>query len=191
MTTMRPCWARRWFSLVMALLVSGCTTSQLVPSDMEARISRSVTLHDLKADPGKFKGQWVALGGKVLRAKRLKNETQIELLQLPLAKTDRPIPDLQRSQGRFLAVQQEFLDPATLPAGTLMSLVGEVIGAKTAPLDDTEYTYPVVRIETMKVWPERTEYDYPYWGPGPYPYRPWPYPLWRDPFWGPYPYWWP
>jgi outer membrane lipoprotein len=176
-------------ALVIILGLTACATSQLVPTDMESRIARSLSFQALKAEAEKFVGQWVVLGGQVLSAKRLKDSTQIEILQLLLDQGDRPIPTLNLSQGRFLALQEEFLDPATLPAGTLVSLVGEVVGARTQPLDESQYTYPVVKVITLKVWPPRRDYSRPYWEPYPYWYRP--YPFWRGPFWGPYPYGWP
>ena len=173
------------------ILNTGCAGTQLVPSDMEGRIARDITFQNLKAEPAAFQGRWVVLGGKALNSKRFKDETQIEILELPLDQTDRPIPTLTRSRGRFLAVQQEFLDPATVPPGTLVSLVGEVSGERTMPLDEMTYKYPVVRIETLKLWPEPTLYAYPSPYPYPYPYWSRRYPFWHDPFWGPYPYWWP
>ena len=185
--------ARQQFLRISGALVlwlcTGCAASQLVPADMESRISRDISFPALKAEPEAFRGRWVVLGGKVLSAKRVKDETPIEVLELPLDKTDRPMPTLTGSRGRFLAVQQEFLDPATVSAGSLVSLVGEVIGERTMPLDEMTYKYPVVRIETLKLWPEPTLYEYP--SPYPYPYWSRRYPFWRDPFWGPYPYWWP
>jgi outer membrane lipoprotein len=172
-------------------LCAGCAGSQLVPADMESRISRDISFPALKADPEGFRGRWVVLGGKVLSAKRLKDETQIEVLELPLDKTDRPIATLRESRGRFLAVQQEFLDPATVSPGTFVSFVGEVLGKRTMPLDDMSYDYPVLQIKTLRLWPESTRYEYPEPYPYPYPYWSPRYPFWRDPFWGPYPYWWP
>jgi outer membrane lipoprotein len=172
---------------VALLLLTGCSASQLVPSDMEGRISRDVSFHLLQTDPDTFRGRWVVLGGKVLSAKRLKHETQIEILELPLDKADRPIPTLTQSRGRFLAVQQEFLDPAIVPPGTFVSLVGEVIGGETLPLDEISYTYPVVQNKTLKVWQDPGRIDY--LEPGPYPYWGWPYPFWPYPY--PYRYWWP
>jgi outer membrane lipoprotein len=180
-------------ALVALLLLTGCVTSELVPSDMVSRVSRDISFQSLQTDPDTFRGRWMVLGGKVLSAKRLKHETQIEILELPLDKSDRPIPTLTQSRGRFLAVQREFLDPAIVPPGTFVSLVGEVIDGEALPLDEISYTYPVVQIKTLKVWPDPGRFDY--LEPGPYPYGPWPYPSWRGPFWGPYPYpyryWWP
>ncbi len=165
------------------LLASGCVTSELVPTEMEPRIARDLSFDSLKAEPEKFKGRVVVLGGKVLSAKRLKEGTQIEVLQLPLDKADAPIMTLARSRGRFLAYQEAFLDPATLPAGTAVSMIAEVTGHKTQPLDEVDYTYPTLTIRTLKVWPEQR---YMPW-PGPYPYYPYFYRYPYHPF---YPYWW-
>jgi outer membrane lipoprotein len=158
---------------------------------MEARVARGISFQAVKAEPEKFLGQWVVVGGQVLRSKRLKDSTEIEILQLPLDASDRPVSRLNLSEGRFLAFQEEFLDPATVPAGTLVSLIGEVMGSRTQALDESEYKYPLLKVMTVKVWPARREYPRQYWDPWPYPYWYRPYPLWRGPFWGPYPYGWP
>jgi outer membrane lipoprotein len=127
------------------------------------------------------------LGGEVLNAKRLKDATRIETLQLPLDEDGIPVTDRTASEGRFLAVKKEFLDPATLPHGTRVTIVGEVTGAATLPLDETEYTYPVLEIKDLKVWQKMDVLARQY---RPYPYRPYPYgPLYWRP-WGYSPYWW-
>lgn len=174
---------------LISLSLSGCGGSQLVPAEMEGEIARDVPFEVLKENHAKFKGRLVVLGGKVLSAKRLKTETRIEVLELPLDKTDRPVVELNASKGRFLVIQPDFLDPATLPAGTLISVIGEVIGSTTLELDEMQYDYLTVKLRTVKVWPPIQRYDYPYGGPLPYSYGPWPYPYWRYPYWGPYPFW--
>ena len=70
---------------------------------------------------------------------------------------------------------------------TFVSLVGEVIGGETLPLDQINYTYPVVQNKTLKVWQDPDRIDY--LEPRPYPYWGWPYPFW--PYLYPYRYWWP
>jgi outer membrane lipoprotein len=147
---------------------------------MEPKVTRNISFASLKAEPEKYKGRLVVLGGQVLNAKRLKEGTQIEVLQLPLDSADAPTANLTASKGRFLAYYTEFLDPATLPAGTSVSIIGEVLGVKTQPLDEVEYTYPTVKIHTLKIWPEHT-YQRPW--PPPYPYH-----FYRSPF---YPYYYP
>ena len=108
---------------------------------------RPLTFLQVKAAPDSFKGQSAVFGGKVLTARRQKDSTRIEILQLPLDQSTRPGYDLTQSQGRFIALQREFLDPATLPPGTRITVTGEVSGSITLPLDETDYTYPVIDIK--------------------------------------------
>lgn len=158
----------------------GSQTDQGTPS------APQITYMQVKAAPESYNGQPVTFGGKVLAARRLKEGTRIEILQLPLTSSTQPLTDLSQSQGRFVALQKQFLDPATIPAGTFVTITGEVAGSITMPLDETEYTYPLVHITNLQVW---TEGDVepprirrplgPGWGPYGSPYwNPWPYYWW-------------
>jgi outer membrane lipoprotein len=120
---------------------------------MEPLVDRTVKFQDVLASPESHKGLVLVLGGEVLRAKRLQDGTQIELLQLPLEEGEEPSLDHQRSQGRFFALQEEFLDPGTVVEGTRMTIVGEVSGAKTNRLDEMEYRYPTLIVKQLHVWP--------------------------------------
>jgi outer membrane lipoprotein len=139
--------------LVAIILFSGCSSQRIVPESMEPLVDRTVSFRDLLASPESYHGRVLVLGGEVLKAKRLRDSTQIELLQLPLEDGEEPSLDRQQSQGRFLASQQEFLDPATVVEGTRVTIVGEVSGAKTDRLDDVEYRYPTLIVKHLHVWP--------------------------------------
>ena len=176
---------RWWVITAWALLVSsGCASTD----DRLEFDASHVTYAQLKGSPEAYTGQTVTLGGKVLAAKRLKEETRIEILQLPLDSSFKPTHDLRKSQGRFVAIKKEFLDPATIPSGTFVTVGGNVAGSIIMPLDEMEYLYPVVEIKHLRVWPTAEEghprlRPYPYIGPGPY----WG-PYWH-PYWAPWPYW--
>jgi len=169
--------ARTLFStLALLVTLAGCVSTQ------EAENVQAPTFLQVKTAPDSFKGQSTVFGGKVLTARRHKDNTKIEILQLPLDRSTRPGYDLTQSQGRFIAQQREFLDPATFPPGTRITVTGIVSGSITLPLDETDYTYPVVDITRVQVWagPEDVvPRTHPYYmGPGPFwgPYwRPWPY----------------
>ena len=151
--------------------------------DQSASGASQITYMQVKAAPESYNGQPVTFGGKVLGARRLKEGTRIEILQLPLTGSLRPSGDLGKSQGRFVALQKEFLDPATVPSGTFVTVTGEMAGSITLPLDETEYTYPLVRINNLRVWSEDNDEAPrirrpigPYWGPYWSPYwHTWPY----------------
>lgn len=167
------------------LIVVACSTK---PNAGEGTAAGAppITFAQVKATPDSFKGQSVIFGGEVLTAKRLKDGTRITILQLPLDGSSRPDMNLTQSQGRFVAIHRDFLDPATLPYGTRVTVTGDVTGSLTLPLDETDYNYPVIEIKNLQVWTGTDEPALryrPYFGPGPY----WG-PYW-SPYWRPWPYW--
>jgi outer membrane lipoprotein len=161
---------------------------QLVPADLRQQIDRSVTYPELKADPEKYEGRVVMLGGIILSAKRRQDQTEIEALELPLAGGVVPVADRTRSEGRFLAVKKEFLDPATIRVGAPITVIGQVKGTAMRSLDDTTYKYPVLEILKLTDWEgTRVPYgDYGYYGYYPYYAWPSPYPYARYPYYGYY-----
>lgn len=161
-------------SFALAALLAGCVSGNVVPAALQAQIDKTLTFPQLRDSPDSYRGHLMVLGGEVLSAKRLKDGTRIEVLEIPLDRSLQPEIDRTTSQGRFIAVQKEFLDPATIPPGTRLTLVGEVTGFVADKLDETDYTYPLVEIKSLKVWPHGEtlsglpHYYYPpfyYWRP--------------------------
>ncbi len=182
---------RLWVLLgAIVALLSGCASTSFIPASLQTQVDQTLTFSQLKESADSYRGRLLVLGGEVLTAKRLKDGTRIAVLQLPLDGSQKPEMDRTASEGRFLAIQKGFLDPATLPEGTRVTLVGEVTGVLTLPLDETEYAYPTLEIKNLKVWPDlvasqygSTPYLSPYWGPywsGAY----WGGPSWWGPGWG-------
>ena len=172
-------------TLAILLVTAGCASTK--DADETQAVS-PVAFSEIKLAPDSHKDRRVTFGGEVLTARRLKEGTRIEILQLPLDRSGRPGYDLTQSQGRFIVMHRDFLDPATLPYGTRVTVTGPLTGSIVLPLDDTEYTYPVIEAEHIQVWAE-VQSDgspriRPYIGPGPYwgPYG--------GPYWGPWPYRW-
>ena len=178
--------ARTLLSTVALLVIlTGCASTQEAGDGSDAQ-TKALTFLQVKAAPDSFRGQSAVFGGKVLTARRLKDGTRIEILQLPLDQSTRPGYDLTQSQGRFIAIYREFLDPATVPHGTRITVTGEVSGSITLPLDETDYTYPVIDIKRVQVWAGSEDvatHIRPYMGPGPYWGSYW------SPYWRPWPYW--
>ena len=127
---------------------------EVVPETFKTQIDSSVTFPQMFDEATAHQGAVVLLGGEVLSAKRLIEGTRLEILQLPLDGSEEPVLDRTASQCRFLAFESTFLDPATLPPNTRVTLVGEVTGATGANLDEMEYRYPTLNIKHLYVWPE-------------------------------------
>src|SRR5215510_16327849 len=114
----------QWFiSATLCLFITACASSQ---DAGDSSAANQVSFLQVKTSPDSFRGQSVVFGGEVLTAKRLKDGTRIEILQLPLDNSGVPGFDLTQSQGRFIAMHREFLDPATLPRGTMVTVSGDV-----------------------------------------------------------------
>lgn len=153
---------------ILSLIVVGCSSSAAgIPETLEPQIDKNVTFTEVLTSPESYKGRIILLGGEILKAKRLKEGTQVELLQLPLNKDREPTTDLTQSQGRVLVLHQEFLDPATLTPGMLVTFVGEVSGGIIEKMDEVDYRYPTLTVKHWHVWSPATFDDRrggPYFG---------------------------
>lgn len=182
-----------------ALMLSACAESihqvqrdtELlgVPLGLEQEIDTSVSFADLKRAPNEYVGRTVMVGGNVIRAKRTEAGTEVEILQLPTEKEGTLTEERLRSEGRFLAVREAFLDPASLPQGTPITVIGTVKGETTRQLDESDYTYPILEVRHIIDWnsvaTQRRRDRSPYYGAyyPPYGYSGFsPY----GGFWGPY-----
>jgi len=122
------------------------------------------------------------LGGSIVQTSNLPKFTELEVLQKPLDSSDRP-EDVDTSAGRFLIRCNRFLDSAVYAKGREVTVAGEVKGKESKPLDQINYTYPVIGCNEIHLWATRPTYTY------------YPMPYWYDPWWrgwpGYYPYWYP
>jgi outer membrane lipoprotein len=140
---------------LLLLVGPGCVSGpDVVPEAFKTQINPSLHFSEILEEPNSHVGAVVVLGGEVLSAKRLTEGTRLEILQLPLDSSEEPAVDRTSSQGRFLAFDVSFLDPATVPPQTRVTLVGKVTGAKNANLDEMDYRYPVLAIQHLHIWPK-------------------------------------
>jgi outer membrane lipoprotein len=191
---------RKAATLVYVLVFSACAQSahqsgqylfdRLVPKDLRQQVDRTVTFSELKESPSTYEGRVIMLSGVVLNAKRAKERTEIEVLQIPSNTSFGPSREREQSEGRFLAVQERGLDPAVVEEGSHITVIGEVKGTATKSLDEGTYTYPVLDIKQLVDWektmtPQYAGYGgFPFYGRGYAGYYPYQY----YPYWGPYGY---
>lgn len=126
---------------------------RIVPKDVLSQVDNNVSFSQLRADPQQYVGRTVMFSGLALGAKRAKDGTEIEILQVPTERTLSPSERKAKSEGRFLAVQSNgFLDPAVIEKDSPLTVVGEVKGVKTKALDEGEYQYPVLDVKQLIDW---------------------------------------
>jgi len=135
----------------VAVVAAGCATP-VIPESLEPQVDKAVTFSQIVESPDSYRGKVVVVGGEILKAKALKGGTQLEVLQLPLDSYQEPVTDRMESKGRFLALQKEFLDPATIAEGTRVTVVGEVTGSSVEKMDEADYRFPTLDVKHLHRW---------------------------------------
>jgi outer membrane lipoprotein len=161
------------------LFIAGC--AHVISDESRKLVDPTIHFQNLRTDPDAYVGKYVKLGGTIAGVQNTKDGSQLEVVQSPLESDDLPEEVSHSSGGRFLATTPGFLDPIVYKAGRRVTVVGQVQGKKTLPIDQVEYAYPIISIREIHVW-RKSEYEQPQYPPPGY---------FSDPFWygGP-PYWW-
>lgn len=165
--------------LMLLVVVAGCATAP--PAELAGPVD-AVTPGEARAAPEQHVGRTVRWGGTVARVENLSGETRVEVVSRDLDSGGRP-RDEDRSDGRFLALFDGFLDPAIVSNGREITVVGALVPSVSRTIGAYPYRFPVVKVARWKLWSPRPEVVYREYAPHPYWYDPW-YP-WRR-----YPYWW-
>ncbi len=165
---------RRAALLLLTIVgLAGC--GSVFPDALLRGVDRSLTLGVLRGDPDRYRQARVVLAGEIISTRPTTGPTEIEVLARPLGESDAP-RRTDQSEGRFLVVAPDFLDPAVYASGRRVSVVGTVTGTEDRSLGERSYPYVVIRPDQIYLWArDFAGGPYPYAGPYPY-YRPyWPY----------------
>jgi len=141
--------------LLLFILLSGCAT--VISEESRKMVDTTVQFAALKESPHNYIGKNIMVGGRIIGAKNTKEGAVVEIMQLDLTANGYPDSATQ-STGRFLATSIEFLETSLFKRGRLITLVGEIKGRKIIPLDDIEYSYPVIAIREYYLWKD-PDYD--------------------------------
>lgn len=163
----------KWFRLMIAVTlgtVAGCAT---VPAPLEGNYSEAVYPDQATAQSTGTSVRW---GGTVVETRPKADQTCIEILALELGHRARPERSDQE-HGRFIACRSEFIDPEIFVNGREVTVTGRVSEFQSAKVGEFDYNYPVVDADSVYLWPENDQYEYPYYGRGTYGFG---YPYYRS-----------
>ena len=176
---------KRFFILVMVLgLLSGC--AHAVSRGVLKQVDRKITFVALLKDPNAYKGKVVLLGGIIVNSINKQEGTLLEVYETALDRDGKPL-NTDKSEGRFLALYQGYLDSEIYAKGRKVTIAGTVQGEKVQQLGEIQYHYPYLIVKEIRLWKEEelAYYDQyePYrWGPWYDPWYPW------GPWWYPWGY---
>jgi hypothetical protein len=118
----------KWFLLLSLILLSGC--AHVISKDLRTKSDLSLTLSQVRQNPESFKGKWVVWGGEIIETvNQREGTTQIEVFQRPLGWRGEP-KETTASEGRFLILADQYLDPYVFRRGKKITVAGEMIGRR-------------------------------------------------------------
>lgn len=126
----------------------------VIPREIRDQADVGITFDSVFPDPAAHQGKMILWGGVILETRNEKDGTYIEVIEFPLGLNDRPQPN-KKPGGRFLILHPGFLDPVVYGRGREITVIGEIIGKRTKAIEETEYTYPVVKEREVVFWKPR------------------------------------
>jgi outer membrane lipoprotein len=155
---------------VFMILAAGC--APVISKNLREQVEKEISFKDVIQSPEAYQGKVVLWGGEIIGAKNTKEGTLIEVLQKPTDSQGKP-KKVDRSDGRFLALYDGYLDVAIYAKGRDVTVAGEVKGKRVLPLGEIEYTYPIISAKEIHLWPKKIKERHYYHYPVPYRYYPW------------------
>lgn len=171
---------------LLLMLLQGCAAT--TPATLRDAPKQGPSPNQVRAQSEEYLNVPVRWGGTITRVENLPQRTRIEVVARRLHDNGEP-RDEDRSEGRFIAEFDNFLDPSIYSTGRTITVFGRISGLEELALGQMRYHYPVLQAISHHLWPEpdpvypHEHYD-PYWY-DPYFYDPW------YPFRYPYPYYYP
>ncbi len=165
----RPKLHHRCLPVFLAVLValSGC--APVLSSQVRREAAPHLSFAEVLRNPNVHMGKLFIWSGTILETENTPDVTVITVLQNPSDREGRP-RDLDVSEGRFLARVQRYLDPAIYAEGRLVTVAGELTGTEVRPLGAMDYTYPILEVKEIHLWPKPVDrypagvYPRYYWG---------------------------
>ena len=138
----------------MTVILVGCSSYHVIPKRLKEQVNKDIQYEQVEEAPDSYKGRTVVWGGEILDIGRRDQNTTVEILHLPMDRTLRPLDAPTSSRGRFLAIDAhgDITDADKLKKGTLVTVIGEVQGLRSAKLDQDRHDIPALLIRDMTAW---------------------------------------
>lgn len=150
---------RLQYLLILAgfIVLSGCAS--VISDPVIQQVNQQASVEAVKERPDTFTGNMVLWSGQIIRTENLKEGTRIEVVHKPADSNSRPKKS-DETEGRFLALTDQYLDPAIYERGREVTIAGKLDGMRSLPLGEIEYNYPLVMLEEIHLWPHRQQEIY-------------------------------
>lgn len=154
--------------LIAVFFLTACASR--IPQNISQTPTPNLALSEVITQIDAQKNKPVRWGGSILTVINHSNDTEIEILAKELGSSGKPNDTDDNTLGRFLARVDGFVDPAVYAKGRMLTIYGLVESVLSREIGEKPYAYPVIKAQTIYLWPRETENVYPDY----YPYGYWP-----------------
>lgn len=145
-------------ALVSVLVLAGCATG----GDCRKPMGESTLTPAVAAVDDRGVGRYQTWGGRVVRAGNLEDSTELEIVAYPLNRCGRP-DTASEPIGRFISVQQGYLETADLEPGRKVTVTGRITGVRDGRVGEASYRFPVLDGAPPRLWPEERTGQFERW----------------------------
>jgi outer membrane lipoprotein len=139
--------------LTTTLLVCACASD---PEISMQGVNETATPRQAIAEIESLRGDQVLWGGIIVTSTNLEQDTRLEVLAYPLDSSQKPETSSEPT-GRFLAIEPGYLETVDYRQGRLVTVKGLLSETREGEIGEADYTFPVVEIDQIYLWPEQQE----------------------------------
>lgn len=141
--------------IVTIIALSGCaTTPQVLQGEF-------VTISPAESKIKHVMNQHVRWSGIIVQTINNKDKTCFEIVETETTKKIRPKKIIAKDGSRFLACKEGFLEPHAFDK-RLVTVTGNLIAYTEKNVGEFAYEYPVVKIDLIYIWRDRSQRNYNY-----------------------------
>jgi outer membrane lipoprotein len=140
-------------AVLLVLLLTACASS---PNFSTEGVNETATPRQAVAEIESLRNDAVLWGGIIVNSTNLKHSTRLEVLGYPLDNAQRPDTSAQPT-GRFLAIEQGYLETADYRQGRLVTVEGTLTETRKGTIGEADYTYPALKSNQLYLWPEKEQ----------------------------------
>ena len=159
--------------LIAGLLLAACASKP--PEAISKVPDDNPSLTRVRMDIEAYIGADVRWGGEISQVENKADRTWVEIVRQDLRKNGRPVTG-GKSDGRFIASFDEFLDPVVYQVGRPLTVVGTIESRVNRAIGEYDYQFPVVAVEGSYLWKKREPVPPPAYPPPWWYYDPWYHP---------------
>lgn len=136
---------------LLVLFLSACASTPM-GNNTEQKLTPKQVITQIE----KYQSETIHWGGTIVNTSNKKTTTEIEIIAYHLKDNGRP--DLGSPPlGRFIAIQEGYLEVADYAADKQVSLTGTIIDIRKGKVGEADYTFPTVSTREIKLLSAETK----------------------------------